>query len=309
MEVATLKAAENRHYSTGATEATQKHKIQVPETPDSDKRKNDDSLNCEAGVARSLSSQVALVALVEEPQKSACFTVATSEATGGFGGRMADSCSFLPPAGACETFSEAILEVLEPSEPLPGHSEAAEPVDNLLADLQTVFDERAAIADVDGGLGREAAERLARQEVTSGPVRDDVTSWKSWMQSRIAVWQARGWSGAEVLQIVWSEAESAWHLRHHPTADPNRCAGCGKLMLDAPGMSLPDGAVVHVGDPAQFDCLIAHGAQWRQTASDALMSLLEEQAAIAEFAGGLARAAAERQAWAEMIGKPDGAAR
>ena len=49
--------------------------------------------------------------------------------------------------------------------------------------------------------------------------------------------------------------------------------------------------------------------QWRQAASDALVSLLEEQAAIAEFAGGLARAAAERQAWAEMIGKPDGAAR
>jgi hypothetical protein len=148
-----------------------------------------------------------------------------------------------------------------------------------------------------------------REKIGTGPADDDPAAWLAWMQSRIAVWQARGLSGAEVSQIVWSEAESAWHLRHHPTADPNRCAGCGKLMLDAPGMSLPDGAVVHVGDPAQFDCLIAHGAQWRQTASDALMSLLEEQAAIAEFAGGLARAAAERQAWAEMIGKPDGAAR
>jgi hypothetical protein len=73
----------------------------------------------------------------------------------------------------------------------------------------------------------------------------------------------------------------------------------------APGMSLLDGAVVHVG----FDCLIAHGVQWRQAASAALVSLLEEQAAIAEFVGGQARAAAERQAWTEMIGKPDGAAR
>jgi len=41
-------------------------------------------------------------------------------------------------------------------------------------------------------------------------------------------------------------------------------------MLDSPGMTLLDGAVVHVG----FDCLIAHGVQWRQAASDALVSLL-----------------------------------
>ena len=309
MEVATLKAAENRHFSTEATKATSNHKIQVSKAnPSEKKRRKDDSLSCEAGVARSLSSQVALVALVEEPQKSACFTVATSEATGGFGGRMADSCSFLPPAGACETFSEAILEVLEPPEPLQGHSKAAEPIDNLPADLQAVFDERAAIAEVDGGLGREAAERLARQEVTNGPVRDDVTSWKSWMQSRIAVWQARGWSGAEVLQIVWSEAECAWSLRHHPAANPNRCAGCGRWMLDAPGMTMLDGAVVHLGNPVQLDCLIVYGARWRQAASVALVALLKELAAIAEFEGGLDHEVVEWLAWAEVTGKSEGGA-
>jgi pentose-5-phosphate-3-epimerase len=39
--------------------------------------------------------------------------------------------------------------------------------DDLPPDLQAVFDERAAIVEVDGGLNRDAAERLARQEVTS----------------------------------------------------------------------------------------------------------------------------------------------
>jgi hypothetical protein len=299
--VAPLEPAENHGFSTGATGATANHKIKDPEAHASDKA--DVLLHREPGVARSLSSQVAPVALVDKPQKSACFTGAIAGATGGSSGTMADSCGFLPPAGACETFSETISEVLKPPEPLPGHSEAAEPVDNLPADLQTVFDERAAIADVDGGLGREAAERLARQEVTSGPVRDDVTSWKSWMQSRIAVWQARGWSGAEVLQIVWSEAECAWSLRHHPAANPNRCAGCGRWMLDAPGMSLLDGAVVHVGGPVQLDCLIVYGEQWRQAASAALVALLKEQAAIAEVEGGLDHEVAEWLAWAEVTGK------
>jgi hypothetical protein len=144
-----------------------------------------------------------------------------------------------------------------------------------------------------------------REKIGAGPADDDPAAWLAWMRSRIAVWQARGRSGAEVSHSVWSEAESAWHLRHHPTADPNRCAGCGRRMLDAPGMSLPDGEVVHVG----FDCLIAYGVQWRQAASDALVSLLEEQAAVAEFAVGLGRAATERLTWTEMIGKPNGVAR
>lgn len=48
------------------------------------------------------------------------------------------------------------------------------PADDLPPDLQAAFDERAAIAEVDGGLDRSAAERLARQEVTSGRRRRDV---------------------------------------------------------------------------------------------------------------------------------------
>jgi hypothetical protein len=153
------------------------------------------------------------------------------------------------------------------------------------------------------------AEHEIVLRAATGPVGDTPEAWRAWMNRRLPAWMARGLSRVKAMGIVWSEAEDIWHRRHGAPPDPDRCAGCGRRMLDALGMSLPDGAVVHVGDPAEFDCLIAYGVQWRQTASAALVSLLEEQAAVAEFAGGLARAAAERQTWTEMIGKPDGAAR
>ena len=79
-------------------------------------------------------------------------------------------------------------------------------------------------------------------------------------------------------------------------------------MLDAPGMTMLDGAVVHLGDPIQFDCLIVYGEQWRQAASGALVALLKERVAIAEFEGGLDREAAEWLTWAEVTGKFEGGA-
>jgi hypothetical protein len=141
------------------------------------------------------------------------------------------------------------------------------------ADLRALFDERAAIAEVDGGLDRETAERLARQEVTCGPAGDDVTAWRSWMHSRLPVWRARGLSAREAARLLWAEAESAWHLRHHPAADPDRCAGCGEWMLDGPGMRLLDGAVIHFGNPDRLDCLLLYGEAWRAAASAALVAL------------------------------------
>jgi hypothetical protein len=141
------------------------------------------------------------------------------------------------------------------------------------ADLQSAFGERVAIAEVDGGLDRETAERLAWQEVTSGPVGDDVTAWRSWMRSRLPVWQARGLPAREAALVIWAEAESAWHLRHPSPVDPDRCAGCGEWMLDGPGIPLIDGAVIHFGNPDRLDCLILHGETWRSAASAALVTL------------------------------------
>ena len=37
-------------------------------------------------------------------------------------------------------------------------------------------------------------------------------------------------------------------------------------MLDCPGMSLLDGAAVHLGPNHGFDCLIAYGEKWRGAA-------------------------------------------
>jgi hypothetical protein len=145
------------------------------------------------------------------------------------------------------------------------------PADDLPPDLQSAFDERAAIAEIDGGLDRAAAERLARDEVTSGPAGDDVTAWRSWMRSR--VWQARGLSTREAARVIWAEAESAWYLQHPPPADPDCCAGCGEWMLDGPGMRMLDGAVVHFGNPDRLDCLIIYGETWRAAASAGLAAL------------------------------------
>jgi hypothetical protein len=152
----------------------------------------------------------------------------------------------------------------------------AEPANDreaLADDLRAIFDERAAIAEIDGGLNRDAAERLARDEVTSGPPGDDVTSWRAWMRSRLPVWQARGLSRAEAAPLVWAEAESAWHRRHGVSPDLDRCAGCGEWMLDGPGMRLLDGAVVHFGNPDRLDCLVLYGETWRAAASAGLMAL------------------------------------
>ena len=71
-------------------------------------------------------------------------------------------------------------------------------------------------------------------------------------------------------------------------------------MLDGPGMRLLDGAVVHVGNPGEFDCLILYGQKWRGAASAALVLLLEKLAAIAEFDGRLDREATERLARNEV---------
>src|SRR6187455_2860157 len=84
---------------------------------------------------------------------------------------------------------------------------------DLPPDLQAAFNERAATAEVDGGLNREAVERLGQQEVTSGSAGDDVTAWRSWMHSRYAVWRTSGLSRSEAMRSVWSEAEGISHLR------------------------------------------------------------------------------------------------
>jgi hypothetical protein len=146
-------------------------------------------------------------------------------------------------------------------------------IDSLPAYLKTAFEERAAIAEVAGGLDRAAAERLAWDEVNAGPIGDTLEAWRAWMNCRIPVRMARGLPRSEAMRSVWAEAECIWHCRHGAPPDPDRCAGCGEWMLDGPGMRFSDGAVVHLGNPDRFDCLILYGQEWRATASAGLIAL------------------------------------
>jgi hypothetical protein len=147
------------------------------------------------------------------------------------------------------------------------------PVDILPASLKAAFQERAAIAEVEGGLDREAAERLAWDEVNAGPLGDTLQDWRAWMNYRLRAWMARRLSPAEAMRSVWAEAETKWYGRHGAPPDLDRCAGCGEWMLDGPGMRFDDGTVVHFGNPERFDCLIIYGEAWRAAASTGLVAL------------------------------------
>jgi hypothetical protein len=146
-------------------------------------------------------------------------------------------------------------------------------VEDLPVDLMFDFDERAAIAEFEGGLDPAAAELLAWDAVNAGPIGDTPEAWRAWMNYRIRPWMARGLSRAEAMRSVWSEAECIWHLRHGAPPDPDRCAGCGEWMLDGPGMRFMDGAVIHFGNPDRLDCLILYGQEWRGAASADLVVL------------------------------------
>jgi hypothetical protein len=150
---------------------------------------------------------------------------------------------------------------------------ASHELNGLPTDLRAAFKERAAIAEFDGGLDRDAAERLAWDEVNAGPIGDTLQAWRAWMNYRIRPWMARGCSRAEAMRSVWAEAEYVWHRRHGAAPHPDRCAGCGEWMLDGPGMMFDDGAVVHFGNPDRLDCLIIYGEAWRAAASAGLVVL------------------------------------
>lgn len=140
--------------------------------------------------------------------------------------------------------------------------------DEVVADLKTVF------TMTDGPARHAAAERLAKARGAADvPAGDDLPAWHAWMTRRYADWRRRGFSQAEARRIAWGEAELKWHLRHGPPPDPDRCAGCGERIMAGDGMPLLDGAVVHIGDPEAVECLAIYGAQYRSSASVALMDL------------------------------------
>jgi hypothetical protein len=197
------------------------------------------------------------------------------------GANSAETLRFLPVQQAIGTIGAngiGISAKTDPPEAVAGVRRSAAPrflhvwVDALPADPTAAFEERSAIAKTEGGLRREAAERLAWDEVNAGPIGDTPQAWRAWMNYRIRAWMARGLLRAKAMCSVWSEAESIWHCRYGDAPNPDRCAGCGEWMLDGPGVRLPDGAVVHLGNPDRLNCLIVYGETWRAAASAGLVA-------------------------------------
>jgi site-specific DNA-methyltransferase (adenine-specific) len=271
--VAPLNPPENCLFSTGATRATSNHKIQKPEAHASNK--TDVSLHRKTGDARSCPFKVAPVAPVDKPQKSACFTGATAGATGGSSGTMADSCQIETPQPSMETFHGTVLE---PPEPLCDGCEAIEldPANDLPTELKTAFDERAAIAEFDGGLDRNTAERLARDEMT-GLVISDQNHQGSDAQPP-AISNTRAVSGRELLNVLPAEIQAFCDTR-------NKCDGL-LLLKRLPSNAIP----VAFFDPQYRGILdkLKYGNEGtRQKARAALAQMSSET--IREFIQELAR--------------------
>jgi hypothetical protein len=86
------------------------------------------------------------------------------------------------------------------------------PVDSLPASLKVAFEERAAIAEVDGGLDRAAAERLAWEEVNAGPIGDTLEAWRAWMNCRIPVRMARCLIAPQQSSLFLQSRYTPWRL-------------------------------------------------------------------------------------------------
>jgi hypothetical protein len=191
------------------------------------------------------------------------------------GAKPAEILEFRPdhrPIGTIGTIGTGVSAETDPAilpdvPPDPNPS-AASPVsvEALRADLKAAF------AD-DGPASHAATERLAKVTVTDSPAGDDRPALREWMTGRYVYRLRRGFSRAEAWRIVWGEAEDEWHQRHGAVPEPDRCAGCGERLMPGEGLELPDGAVVHLGDPEVVECPAVYGAQWRGSASVALMRL------------------------------------
>jgi hypothetical protein len=112
----------------------------------------------------------------------------------------------------------------------------------------------------------KALREAFRQPKNPAPASDAPDDWRQWLQDRTDYWLGLGYLPIEAGRIAWGEAENVWHWRHGAEPSLDRCAGCDALMLDDPGMSLPDGAAVHVGQDQGLECLIAYGQKWRGAA-------------------------------------------
>jgi hypothetical protein len=112
----------------------------------------------------------------------------------------------------------------------------------------------------------KALREAFRQPKNPAPASDTPDDWRLWLKDRTDHWLDYGLLPIEAGRVAWGEAENVWHRRHGAEPSLDRCAGCDALMLDGPGMSLLDGAAVHLGQDYGMECLIAYGQKWRGAA-------------------------------------------
>jgi hypothetical protein len=107
----------------------------------------------------------------------------------------------------------------------------------------------------------------------TGPDGNSVADYRAWMRAKVREWQGRGQPLPNAILIAWGTAENQWHSRNGARPSAGCCAGCGKRMAAGSGMTLLDGAAVHLGGDHGLGCLTDHGDKWRSEARAGLMAL------------------------------------
>jgi hypothetical protein len=73
--------------------------------------------------------------------------------------------------------------------------------------------------------------------------------------------------------LAFGDAILEWHRRHGARPDARRCAGCDDELPGEGGISLCDGARLHLDGVRGVDCIIAYGHRWRSASVAALQTL------------------------------------
>jgi hypothetical protein len=106
------------------------------------------------------------------------------------------------------------------------------------------------------------------------PSNPGSNEWRDLFEKRAAIRELDGQrSCAEAERLAFGDAILEWHRRHGARPDSRRCAGCDDELPGEGGVSLCDGARLHLDGVRGVDCIIAYGHRWRSAAVAALQTL------------------------------------
>ena len=109
-----------------------------------------------------------------------------------------------------------------------------------------------------------------------------ASDWRDIFEERAAIREYDGgYARAEAERLAWGELQNRWHMVQGERIPRDLCAGCRRPIGNAEALDLIDSNRVHLAD--NNECLIAHGAGWRKTATEALVALGLLEAKPAEW--------------------------